>query len=52
MESVAVGDYIEIAAHRMGMVKYIGEVDGQKGTFYGVELWKGDGEHNGTVNWH
>eukprot|EP01084_Bolivina_argentea_P276010 470836_1 len=50
MEEVDVGDYIELSSHRCGMVKYLGEVQGKKGTFYGVELWKGDGKHNGTVD--
>eukprot|EP01083_Nonionella_stella_P187629 689841_1 len=50
MEEVGVGDYIELSSHRCGKVKYIGEVDGKKGSFYGVELWKGDGKHSGTVN--
>eukprot|EP00483_Globobulimina_turgida_P005467 UN05477 len=32
----------------MGMVKYVGEIHGKKGVFYGVELWKGEGKHSGT----
>ena len=47
-EEVRVGDYVELSAHRMGMVKYVGEIHGKKGIFYGVELWKGDGKHSGT----
>ena len=47
-EEVRVGDYVELSAHRMGMVKYVGEIHGKKGIFYGVELWKGNGKHNGT----
>jgi len=47
-EEVVLGDYVELSGHRMGMVKYIGPISGKKGIFYGVELWKGDGKHNGS----
>lgn len=47
-EEVVLGDYVELSGHRMGMVKYIGPINGKKGIFYGVELWKGDGKHNGS----
>eukprot|EP01084_Bolivina_argentea_P085604 154736_1 len=47
-EEVRLGDFVELSAHRMGMVKYVGEIHGKKGIFYGVELWKGDGKHSGT----
>ena len=41
-EEVRLGDYVELSAHRIGMVKYVGEIQGKKGIFYGVELWKGN----------
>eukprot|EP01083_Nonionella_stella_P071919 193515_1 len=47
-EEVRLGDYVELTGHRMGMIKYVGDIHGKKGTYYGVELWKGDGKHSGT----
>eukprot|EP01084_Bolivina_argentea_P302123 521444_1 len=39
-----------MTAKRLGKVKYIGELDGKKGRFYGVELWKGEGKNSGSHN--
>merc|ERR1711959_646733 len=34
---------------RPGTVRYIGAVDGTKGTWFGLELDHADGKHNGTI---
>merc|ERR1712228_68468 len=39
---------VELSGNRLGQVKYAGNINGKKGNFYGVELWKGDGKHSGT----
>ena len=41
------GDEVELTKDRIGIIRYKGPLDGKKGTFYGIELTKGQGKHSG-----
>jgi len=36
--------------NQTGIVRYIGKLDGKKGVWYGLELMKGQGRHDGNFN--
>ena len=44
-----VGDTIELADRRRGIIRYIGETEFAEGDFVGLELLKGIGKHDGKV---
>lgn len=50
---VSVGDRVEVPGNMMGMVRFIGSVQGKKGIFTGVELlpeFAARGKNNGDVD--
>eukprot|EP01083_Nonionella_stella_P021895 60591_1 len=51
-ETYDIGDEVVLVKEREGFIRYIGPLDGKKGTFYGIEVSVGsgkhDGEHSGT----
>lgn len=52
-EDVAVGDVVEVPGGMQGTVRFVGSVDGKKGTFAGVELlpdFASRGKNNGDVD--
>jgi hypothetical protein len=52
-EDIEVGDLVDVPGHMYGTVKFVGNVDGKRGTFAGVELaeeFAGRGKNNGDVD--
>lgn len=52
-EDVAVGDTVDVPGGMQGTVRFVGSVDGKKGTFAGVELlpdFAARGKNNGDVD--
>lgn len=50
---IEVGDSVDVPGHMYGTVKFVGNVEGKKGTFAGVELaeeFAGRGKNNGDVD--
>ena len=47
--SVHYNDKVKLKDGSQGSVKFIGEVTGKDGVYYGVDLVKGTGKNNGTV---
>lgn len=50
---LSVGDRVEVPGNMMGMVRFIGSVQGKKGIFTGVELlpeFAARGKNNGDVD--
>eukprot|EP00483_Globobulimina_turgida_P000981 UN00983 len=47
--TVRYNDKVKLTDGGQGSVKYIGEVIGKNGVFYGVDLVKGSGKNNGTM---
>eukprot|EP01084_Bolivina_argentea_P114047 203139_1 len=47
---VRYGDKVKLKDDSEGVVKYIGEVVGKQGVFYGLNLNKGNGKNNGVIN--
>jgi len=46
-----VGDRVKLKKDNLvGVVRFIGEIKGKKGVFYGVELDEAKGKNNGSVN--
>eukprot|EP01084_Bolivina_argentea_P031632 58543_1 len=46
---VRYNDKVKLKDNSEGFVKYIGEVVGKQGVFYGLDLNKGNGKNNGVV---
>lgn len=42
-------DEVQLNDDAVGIIKFIGEVKGKKGVFYGVDVKKGGGKNNGTI---
>jgi dynactin complex subunit len=52
-EDVTVGDTVEVPGNMQGVVRFVGPVQGKKGTFAGVELhadYAARGKNNGDVD--
>ena len=52
-QNLVVGDTVDVPGGMHGIIKFIGEVKGKKGTFAGVELapeWAGRGKNDGDVD--
>jgi len=50
---ITVGDEVELTAGFLkGEVKYVGELLGKQGTFYGIELKENKGKNDGTLDGH
>lgn len=50
MAEVKVGDHVLVNKKYKAVVKYIGSTSFKEGIWYGVELEKEKGKHNGTVS--
>ena len=48
-KTVTVGDSVRLTKDLMGTVKFVGEIQGRKGIYYGIELTEAKGKSNGTV---
>ena len=51
-QDLEVGDLVDVPGGMYGTIKFIGEVNGKKGTFAGVELskeWAARGKNDGDV---
>eukprot|EP01084_Bolivina_argentea_P111464 198848_1 len=48
-EVVTVGDQVRLTKDLMGTVRFVGEIQGRKGIYYGIELTEARGKSNGTV---
>jgi len=46
---VTVGDQVRLTKELMGTVRFVGEIKGRKGIYYGIELTEAKGKSNGTV---
>merc|ERR1712228_1119084 len=46
---VTVGDQVRLTKDLMGTVRFVGEIQGRKGIYYGIELTEAKGKSNGTV---
>ena len=42
-------DEVQLNDDAIGICKFIGEIKGKKGVFYGVDIKKGEGKNNGTI---
>eukprot|EP01084_Bolivina_argentea_P102114 182982_1 len=42
-----VGDHVCLVKGREGTIKFKGEIEGKRGSFYGVEVTRGTGKHSG-----
>ena len=42
-------DEVELVDESIGICKFIGEIKGKKGVFYGVDIKKGEGKNNGCI---
>lgn len=52
-DDLAVGDIVDVPGGMNGFVRFVGSVDGKKGTFVGVELdqdFASKGKNNGDVD--
>eukprot|EP01083_Nonionella_stella_P037059 101066_1 len=45
----SVGNTVLLCKQREGIVRYVGPVEGRRGTFYGIELTKGNGDTDGSI---
>merc|ERR1719361_3236112 len=46
---VTVGDKVRLTKDLMGTVRFVGEIQGRKGIYYGIELTEAKGKSNGAV---
>ena len=44
------GDKVKTGDNGQGTIKFIGEIAGKEGLYYGIDLTKGNGKNNGSLN--
>eukprot|EP01084_Bolivina_argentea_P166325 288779_1 len=51
MTVATIGDTVRLWSNKnTGIIKFVGQIDGKTGTYYGIELDKPAGENNGSLN--
>merc|ERR1712154_185407 len=44
---MGIGDEVRLVKDREGIIKFKGQIEGKKGSYYGVEVTVGKGKHDG-----